>query len=62
MSEEKIMLSPQEVEKLYGVKIATLAAWRGEGTGPDYFKVGHLVKYKKTELDAWVEEQRVKCL
>jgi predicted DNA-binding transcriptional regulator AlpA len=62
MSTEKIMLSPVEVQNLYGIKVATLAAWRLNGHGPDYFKLGNLVKYKKSELDAWVEDQRVFCL
>jgi predicted DNA-binding transcriptional regulator AlpA len=59
---EKEMLSPTEVEELYGIKVKTLAAWRLQSTGPDYFKLGNLVRYKKSEMDLWVEDRRVKCL
>lgn len=38
---------------------ATLAAWAYRGTGPEFFRVGRRVLYRRSELDRWLERQRV---
>jgi excisionase family DNA binding protein len=43
-----------------GVGESTLRFWRanGEGEGPKYFHAGpRLVRYRKADLDAWVESR-----
>lgn len=32
----------------------TLQRWRLEGTGPVFVKVGRLVRYRRSALDAWL--------
>jgi hypothetical protein len=31
----------------------TLERWRTEGTGPDYLKIGHCIRYSESALDAF---------
>jgi len=57
----KEWLSTHDVEKLYGIKRGTLANWRTRRTGPDYFKIGKIVRYHATELNEYMQEHRVRC-
>ena len=56
----KKLLSPSEVQDIYGIKIATLAQWRWQRKGPDFFKLGSMVKYNAAELEEWLEKNRYK--
>ena len=38
---------------------ATLRYWRHLGTGPKSFKIGRRVVYRRADLEAWIESQRV---
>ena len=38
---------------------STLAHWRHEGRGPAYFKFGSKVAYRGSDLNDWIESQRV---
>lgn len=39
---------------------ATVKAWRARGTGPAYVRInGRVVRYRMSDLDAWVDEQAV---
>lgn len=42
-----------------GYSKSTLEWWRGEGIGPEYYKTGRRVRYKKSDLDAFIEAGRV---
>ena len=41
------------------VKPTTLAAWRHQGRGPRYVKIGRSCFYYDADLDAWLEDQAV---
>jgi hypothetical protein len=56
----KIYLKPKEVEAFYGIKVSRLAFLRCQGKGPDYYKVGKSVVYRKDELDEYFEERRIR--
>lgn len=30
--------------------------WRTKGFGPKYYKLGRSVRYKKADVDAWIDE------
>lgn len=60
--QEKIMVSPEEIENLFGIKKSTLADWRHKKKGPSYYKFGHLVKYKLSEFEEWMETNRYRCV
>ena len=38
----------------------TLLSWRQRGVGPEWIKIGHLVRYPLQSLRAWVEARRRK--
>ena len=40
-----------------GLKAATLNKWRVFGDGPPFIKVGHLVRYRKADLDAFLQSR-----
>lgn len=51
------MLTIPEVADLLRVPDATLRYWRHLGTGPRGFRVGRSVRYWRTEVASWLEEQ-----
>lgn len=42
---------------LGGVLPSLLARWRVSGRGPAFKKIGHRVRYARTDLDAWLADQ-----
>ena len=51
------LLSMKVVAALVRVPEATLRYWRHLGTGPQGFRIGRSVRYWRTEVWAWLEEQ-----
>ena len=35
----------------------TMQRWRQEGIGPEFLKLGRLVRYRKSDLDRWRDAQ-----
>jgi excisionase family DNA binding protein len=57
------MLTPPEAAERIGVAVSTLALWRTQKKGPPYHKAGdRLVRYRRVELDAWLESGRVNAV
>jgi len=54
---EVILLNETETARFLGVQAKTLSAWRCRGTGPIFRKVGRLVRYVRTDLEQYLEEQ-----
>jgi len=42
-----------------GCSAAALRQWKRVGNGPRYYKIGKLVRYRKSDLDVWLEERLV---
>lgn len=38
----------------------TLAAWTSRGEGPPYIKVGRSVRYRKSDIEAWLESRTIR--
>jgi hypothetical protein len=38
---------------------AVLRKWRREGTGPAFIRVGHLIRYRKGDVESWLAARRV---
>ena len=53
------LMRSDAVAEYLGVMVPALEKWRQLGTGPDYVKVGRLVRYKKSALDAWIAARTV---
>ena len=51
------LLSLKEVAAMLRVPEATLRYWRYLGTGPRSFRIGRSVRYWRTEVALWLEEQ-----
>ena len=51
------LLSIAEVAAMVRVPIATLRYWRHLDTGPHSFRIGRSVRYWRTEVLRWLEDQ-----
>lgn len=56
----KELLTADEVEALYGFRVATLATWRCRGGGPDFFRRGALILYRTSDVARFVQDRIVK--
>jgi excisionase family DNA binding protein len=54
---EPRLLTQDELARYLGVKPGTLSAWRYRGQGPPAVKVGHLVRYRPQDVNAWLNER-----
>lgn len=50
------LLTPQEVADYLAVPVLTLQTWRASRKGPPAYRVGKHVRYRREEVDAWLEE------
>jgi hypothetical protein len=53
------LLNDEQTAAVLGVAPTTLPAWRHYGRGPDYIKVGKLVRYTPSKIRAWLDKQNV---
>ena len=49
--------TPQAAQYL-GLAVSTLNKWRCHGGGPEFIKLGRAVRYRRDDLDAFVEARR----
>lgn len=59
MSGEKIsqhleLIDTRGAADILNVSPRTIEAWRASGSGPGYFKVGHSVRYCRSEVIDWL--------
>lgn len=47
----------QQVADFLGTTVDTLANWRYRGVGPRFVKVGGIVRYRWSDVNAWVESR-----
>jgi excisionase family DNA binding protein len=52
----EIMTLAQVCDLLH-VSPNTAYSWRSAGTGPPGFRVGNRVRYRRSDVDAWIAEQ-----
>jgi len=48
------LMTEHEVSKRLHVSVASLRRWRLLNRGPQFLKVGSLVRYQPEEVDAWL--------
>lgn len=46
------LLTPQEVADIFRVEVGTLAKWRWQKIGPEFIKIGRMVRYRRESVDA----------
>ena len=49
--------TPQEAADYLGFSVLTLKNWRSQGKGPRFSKPGRAVRYRWTDLEAWMTSQ-----
>jgi excisionase family DNA binding protein len=60
MSQPDLKLSNADAAAYLGISPKTLNDWRSAGRGPDYLKIGTLVRYRQSDLDAFLERCTVR--
>lgn len=51
------LFSQETVAAIRGCSLATIERDRWVGIGVRFIKMGHLVRYRKSEIRAWLDEQ-----
>lgn len=55
-AQTKFLDSKQLADEL-GNRVNTIEWWRVKGIGPKYLKLNGLVRYRREDIDAWIETQ-----
>ena len=55
----KVNLTPEEVERVYGLNAATLANKRTKGAGPRYIKDGGKILYSQKEIQKYLYDREI---
>ena len=48
--------------RIIGLGHRTLEQWRHLGKGPPYLKVGRQVRYRRYDIDVWLQDRRISPL
>lgn len=57
VSTDDPLLTPVDVAKYLGVPPATVYAWRYRGVGPRSIKVGRYLRWRRSDVDAWLDQR-----
>lgn len=49
-------LSPEDLADELGIPVRSVYAWRSRGAGPRGHKIGRHVRYRRADVDAWLEQ------
>lgn len=47
-------LSPQELADIFRIPVRTVYGWRYRGEGPRGLKIGRHVRYRASDIEAWL--------
>jgi predicted DNA-binding transcriptional regulator AlpA len=50
------LLTPQQAGEMLQKPVGTMKRWRAEGNGPTYVKIGRDVRYRLSDLEAYINE------
>lgn len=53
------LYDPEGLADYLGIPLATVYQMNSRGTGPRRIRVGKHVRYRKTDVDAWLESRAV---
>ncbi|MBH0121594.1 helix-turn-helix domain-containing protein [Rhodococcus sp. CX] len=54
MTTQTALLNTAQAAAYTGFALHTMRVWRSRGIGPDYVKLGRAVRYRISDLDAWI--------
>ena len=49
--------TPAELGERFGMSVPALAQMRYRGTGPRFIKFGKQVRYRESDIQAWLDQQ-----
>ncbi len=49
------LLDDEKLSSVLDVSVGTLANWRYQGRGPRFVKVGRHVRYRRSDVEDWLE-------
>jgi excisionase family DNA binding protein len=55
-TDERLM-TIDDLSEMLGISIETLCGWRHRGEGPQGYRVGRHVRYRRSTVEAWLEGQ-----
>lgn len=55
---EDRLLNPRETAAYLGSSVSALSQYRALGIGPEYFKIGKMVRYRKSDINKWLEQKK----
>ena len=56
-----VLLTPEDVARITGLSVETLAQWRSQRRGIPFVKLSrNCVRYRQGDLDAWIEQRIVR--
>jgi PTS system nitrogen regulatory IIA component len=58
-NETENLMGIEELAAYLGVRTSTIYGWAHVRAIP-YFKIGRLLRFKKSEIDRWINERKVK--
>lgn len=50
-------LTVEEVADLLRVPVSTVYRWRATGTGPQARRIGRYLRYRRRDLEQWIDSQ-----
>ena len=53
------LLNEHDVAAYFRVSVQTVRKWGYEGNGPKYLKIGASVRYRREDLDEWLNSRPV---
>ena len=62
MEEKKEWLNPREVNKEFGFSTSTLAKWRMDNLNLVFSKMGKYIRYKRSDIEAFLESNKVEVV
>jgi len=52
------LISIRELAQLLGTPVQTIYDWRKHGRGPRGYRLGRAVKFRPSEVETWLQQQR----
>ena len=48
------LLNERQISQILGISVSTLRRWRSQQTGVRFLRIGHLVRYRRDDLEDFV--------
>lgn len=53
-------LTPEDLAAMLQIAVGTIANWRTRKVGPEYVRIGGVVRYRPEAVSAWLAKQPTK--